>query len=290
VAHAILPLKSPIYNTIHNNMRNTKTLSIALGFAIGASAQAANLIVYDFESETAGALADAASIANAGTSGANGTVGGTAGGTATIVTGAGPGGLTTNYLSLAPSNDDLEGGGAPHIGTGGTIDSLQLGGDKAYTFAAWVRYGSQANDNMVFGSGGAGSVLHLGARGNQHWSGHWGDDINSGATQTEVGVWHHVAWTNTAGDGLQTIYVDGAPVATGGGGNAGAYGGNGVEALLVGTSRNKGSFKGDLDDVRVYNETLSGAEVAALAAVAIPEPTSGILLSLASLALLRRRR
>jgi hypothetical protein len=34
-------------------MRNTKTLSIALGFAIGASAQAANLIVYDFESETA---------------------------------------------------------------------------------------------------------------------------------------------------------------------------------------------------------------------------------------------
>jgi hypothetical protein len=59
---------------------------------------------------------------------------------------------------------------------------------------------------------------------------------------------------------------------------------------LVGTSRNKGSFKGDLDDVRVYNETLSGAEVAALAAVAIPEPTSGILLSLASLALLRRRR
>ena len=91
-------------------MRNTKTLSIALGLAIGASAQAANLIVYDFESETAGALADAASIANSGTSGANGTVGGTAGGTATIVTGAGPGGLTTNYLSLTPSNEDLEGG------------------------------------------------------------------------------------------------------------------------------------------------------------------------------------
>ncbi|OUV13586.1 MAG: hypothetical protein CBC46_06780 [Verrucomicrobiaceae bacterium TMED86] len=271
-------------------MRNTKTLSIALGLAIGASAQAANLIVYDFESETAGALADAASIANAGTSGANGTVGGTAGGTATIVTGAGPGGLTTNYLSLTPSGDNLEGVGAPHIGTGGTIDSLQLGGDKSYTFAAWVRYGSQANDNMVFGSN-AGNVLHLGSRGNQHWSGHWGDDINSGTTLTEVGVWHHVAWTNTAGDGLQTIYVDGVSVATGGGGGAfGAYGGNGVEALLVGTSRNKGSFKGDLDDVRVYDETLSAAQIEALATVAIPEPTSGILLSLASLALLRRRR
>jgi|GEM_PF-1780268 len=275
-------------------MRNTKTLSAALGLAIGASAQAANLIVYDFESEAAGALAGGASIVNAGTSGANGTVGGTAGGTATIVNGAGPGGLTTNFLSLSPTNEDLEGAGAPHIGTGGTIDSLQLGGDKAYTFAAWVRYNSQANDNMVFGSNN-GNVLHLGSRGNQHWSGHWGDDINSGETPTEVGVWQHVAWTNTAGDGQQTIYVDGAVVATGGGidGNGnpqfGAYGGNGVEALLVGTSRNRGSFNGDLDDVRVYDEVLSGAQIAALATV-IPEPTSGILLSLASLALLRRRR
>ena len=275
-------------------MRNTKTLSIAFGLAFGASAQAANLIVYDFESEAAGALAGGASIANAGTSGANGTVGGTAGGTATIVAGAGPGGFATNFLSLSPSNEDLEGAAAPHIGTGGTIDSLQLGGDKAYTFAAWVRYNSQANDNMVFGSNN-GNVLHLGSRGNQHWSGHWGDDINSGTTPTEVGVWQHVAWTNTAGDGQQTIYVDGAVVATGGGiddlGNPqfGAYGGNGVEALLVGTSRNRGSFNGDLDDVRVYDEVLSGAQIAALATV-IPEPTSGILLSLASLALLRRRR
>ena len=271
-------------------MRNTKTLGIALGLVIGASAQAANLIVYNFESEAAGALADAASIANAGTSGANGTVGGTAGGTATIVTGAGPGGLTTNYLSLTPSNEDLEGAGAPHIGTGGTIGSLQLGGDKAYSFAAWVRYESQANDNMVFGSN-AGNVLHLGSRNAAHWSGHWGDDVNAGgAPATVVGEWHHVAWTNTAGDGLQSIYVDGALVVSGGGGNAGAYTNNGVAELLVGTSRNKGSFKGDLDDVRVYDETLSAAQVEALATVAIPEPTSGILLSLASLALLRRRR
>ena len=194
-------------------MRNTKTLSIALGLAIGASAQAANLIVYDFESEAAGALADTASIANSGTSGANGTVGGTAGGTATIVTGAGPGGLTTNYLSLTPSDDGLEGIAAPHIGTGGTIDSLNVGGDKAYTFAAWVRYNNDIGDNMVFGSN-AGDVLHLGSRNNagagQHWSGHWGDDVNSnGAPTTDVGEWHHVAWTNTDG-GLQTIYVDGA--------------------------------------------------------------------------------
>ena len=271
-------------------MRNTKTLSIALGFAIGASAQAANLIVYDFESETAGALADAASIANAGTSGANGTVGGTAGGTATIVTGAGPGGLTTNYLSLAPSNEDLEGGGAPHIGTGSSIATLNVRGDQNYTFAAWVRYNNQTDDNMVFG-GNNGDVLHLGSRGAAHWSGHWGDDINSGAAPaTEVGVWHHVAWTNTAGSNVQSIFVDGALAVSGGGDNAGAYTANAVEALLVGSSRNKGSFNGDLDDVRVYDEVLSAAQIADLATVAIPEPTSGILLSLASLALLRRRR
>ena len=246
-------------------MRKTKTLSIALGLAIGASAQAANLIVYDFESEVAGALADAASIGNSGSSAISGTIAGTAGGTATIVTGAGPLGTITNYLSLTPSDDGSEGIAAPHIGTGSSIATLNVGGDQNYTFAAWVRYNNQTDDNMVFG-GGNGNVLHLGSRGNQHWSGHWGDDINSGAIQTEVGVWHHVTWTNTAGDGQQSIYVDGVlATSSGGGGAFGGYGGNGVEALLVGTSRNKGSFNGDLDDVRVYDEVLSGAQIADLA-------------------------
>jgi hypothetical protein len=270
-------------------MRNTKTLSLALGLAIGASAQAANLIVYDFESEAAGALADGSSIANAGTSGANGTVGGTAGGGATIVTGAGPGGVTTNYLSLVPTLDGNQGAGAPHIGTGGSITSLNLAGDQNYTFAAWVRYNNQTGDNMVFG-GANGNVLHLGARGAAHWSGHWGDDINAGAAPaTEVGAWHHVAWTNTAGSNEQSIFVDGVLAISGGAGGSGGYGGNGGQTLLVGSSNNGGSFNGDLDDVRVYDEVLSGAQIEALA-TAIPEPTSGILLSLASLALLRRRR
>ena len=246
-------------------MRKTKTLIIALSLAISASAQAANLIVYDFESETAGVLAEAASIANSGSSATSGTIAGTAGGTATIVTGAGPLGTTTNYLSLAPADDEFEGIAAPHIGTGGTIESLNIGGDKAYTFAAWVRYNNQTDDNMVFG-GNNGNVIHLGSRGAAHWSGHWGDDINSGSNpSTEVGVWHHLAWTNTAGDGQQSIYVDGVLATSGGGGQFGAYGGNGVEALLVGTSRNRGSFNGDLDDVRVYDEVLSAAEIADLA-------------------------
>ena len=275
-------------------MRNTKKLSIALGMVIGASAQAANLIVYDFESETAGALADAASIANSGTSGSNGTVGGTVGGTASIVTGSGPGGFTTNYLSLVPTQDGNQGAGAPHIGTGGSITSLNLAGDQNYTMAAWIRYNNSNGDNMVFG-GADGSVIHLGSRNQngsgQHWSGHWGDDINAnGAPTTEIGAWHHVAWTNTAGSNEQSIYVDGVLAVSGGAGASGGYGANGGQTLLIGTSNNGGSFNGDLDDVRVYDEVLSAAQIADLATVAIPEPTSGILLSLASLALLRRRR
>ncbi len=257
---------------------------------IGASAQAANLIVYDFESETAGALADAASIANSGTSGSNGTVGGTVGGTASIVTGSGPGGFTTNYLSLVPTQDGNQGTGAPHIGTGGSITSLNLAGDQNYTMAAWVRYNNQTGDNMVFG-GADGSVIHLGSRGAAHWSGHWGDDTNAGAAPaTEVGAWHHVTWTNTAGSNEQSIYVDGQLVVSGAAGGTGGYSANGGQTLLIGTSNNGGSFNGDLDDVRVYDEVLSAAQIADLATVAIPEPTSGILLSLASLALLRRRR
>ena len=265
-------------------------LSIAVGLAIGASAQAANLIVYDFESEAAGALADAASIANSGTLATNGTIAGTAGGTATIITGAGPLGPSTNYLSLVPTADNLEGTGAPHIGTGSSIATLNVGGDQNYTFAAWVRYNNQTGDNMVFG-GNNGDVLHLGSRNTAHWSGHWGDDLNAGAAPaTEVGVWHHVAWTNTAVSNEQSIFVDGVLAVSGAGGTTGGFTNNPLENLLVGSSRNGGSFNGDLDDVRVYDEVLSAAQIADLATVAIPEPTSGILLSLASLALLRRRR
>ena len=257
--------KYPIYDTIHNNMRKTKTLSIAVGLAIGASAQAANLIVYDFESEAAGALADAASIANSGTLATNGTIAGTAGGTATIVTGAGPLGPSTNYLSLVPTADNLEGTGAPHIGTGSSIAALNVGGDQNYTFAAWVRYNNQAGDNMVFG-GANGDVLHLGSRNTAHWSGHWGDDLNAGAAPaTEVGVWHHVAWTNTAVSNEQSIFVDGVLAVSGAGGTTGGFTNNPLENLLVGSSRNGGSFNGDLDDVRVYDEVLSAAQIADLA-------------------------
>jgi hypothetical protein len=270
-------------------MTMNKTLPFAAAFALGGmAANAANLIGYDFETEAAGALADAANITNSGGSGSNGTVGGTTGGTATIVNGVGPGGFVTNYLALTPTDEGFEGIAAPHINTGGTIGSLAIAGDQTYTFAAYVRFDSQTGDNMVFGSN-AGDVLHLGARGADYWSGHWGDDVNSaGAPSTENGVWHHVAWTNDGANGAQEIFVDGVSVATGGAGATGAYTANSAEALLVGTSRNGGSFLGAIDNVFVYDTVQTQAQIQSL--LVVPEPSSFALCALAGLGLLGRRK
>jgi len=50
------------------------------------------------------------------------------------------------------------------------------------------------------------------------------------------------------------------------------------------------SFNGLIDEVRMYDSVLSAAEIGAFGTAAVPEPTSLGLLSLAGLALLRRRR
>ncbi|MFT5407440.1 MAG: hypothetical protein ACI9NC_000145 [Verrucomicrobiales bacterium] len=223
---------------------------------------AALLIHYTFDETPVGALGDAATIANSGTSGIDGTASIT-GGSLTITSQTGG-----NYLSVMPTGDGLEGIAAAHISTGSSIGSLGIAGDQNYTLMAWVRFNNQTGDNMIFG-GNAGDVLHLGARNAQYHSGHWGDDLNSGATSTEAGAWHHVTYTNTAA-GLQEIFVDGANVASGNAPGTGAYTSNLSEILLVGSSRNGGSLNGDLDDIRVYDEVLDQAAINAIAGVDLP--------------------
>jgi hypothetical protein len=83
-------------------------------------------------------------------------------------------------------------------------------------------------------------------------------------------TWHHVAFTFTTG--VVKGFIDGAPV----GFLANTFTGTETLAqwmygLFLATDASKtNSFIGSLDDVRIYNRALSGAEVSALYA-ALPK-------------------
>ena len=257
------------------------------------SAAQTPLLYYNFESNVPGTLTNGTVIDNL--LGADGTYRtGTLGGTGSIFNGGlvsgGDLGRSLQLTPLADANTNLE---APNINTNFTATALSIGTANPYTAMAWVRFANQTGDNMVFGQAQAvadQAVLHLGSRLNQYWDGHWADDINSGTTLTQPNTWHHVAFTNTAA-GTQTIYVDGVVRGTGPGDNAGGPTvGQMVQTLnvVIGTAGNAGSFSGAVDEVKIYNQVLTQAQIQQ--AAVIPEPTSIVLLAASGLALMLRRR
>jgi len=257
------------------------------------------VLYYNFETGTA---TDGAVIDNI-VAGPDGTLKfGTLGGTVAFEQGTTvSGGNLGRVLRLTPNaigNQNLE---APHVNTNFTALQLGITPSTGYTAMAWVNFadisGTSA-DNMIFGqaqvTGGAQEVLHHGARNASYHSGHWADDVTAPGTAPApvVGTWNHVAYTNTAA-GTQEIFVNGVMIASGPGNATNPTTGGMSTALnvLIGTSGNAGSFTGALDEIKVYNQVLTAAQIQQ--ASVIPEPSSAALLAMSAVGLtgmLRRRR
>jgi Concanavalin A-like lectin/glucanases superfamily len=81
-----------------------------------------------------------------------------------------------------------------------------------------------------------------------------------------VNTWHHIAYVySSSGAGTDQLYVDG--VVNTGGGTTTTHPTFAPTSSYLGTSTGtSGSFKGQLDDVRVYSAALTAAQVAQLAA------------------------
>lgn len=276
--------------------KNTPTILILFaGLSVGAmdSATAAQLIYYNFDTLPLGQLAANIPVPNSGTLGGNGTLTNGSGGGFASVVGSGAGIGSGNAVRFAPAADGDANGAAPHIGTMNTLASLGLTSGTAYTVMAWAQFDSAAGDNMIFGQDGAvalpgGESLHLGTRNGNLQSGHWGDDVGPDQginIAPGTGNWHHVTYTNDLA-GTQEMWLDGAMVASGGLGIAGAF--DSSKDLWLGTSNNGGSLNGIIDEVKVFNTQLNASEIRA--AMVIPETGAASLMALALAGVMVRRR
>lgn len=170
--------------------------------------------------------------------------------------------------------------------------------DAAFTnfsFAAWVNPSSLTNDRFI-----AGKIGGSGQRGWQFYSPNGTTNLTldyfaSSANSTDrtfslanvlpLDTWTHVAFAFDGGLGTEALYINGvaqsltntgtlvSPPATLNGSNSAAFrvGHRGATGTSV------GAWNGALDDVRIYNETLSQSQVQALI---VPEPSGVTLLIL----------
>jgi hypothetical protein len=283
---------------MHSKLPLALSIAALVGVTIPSVSAQTPVIYYDFNSDLA--LSTGSSIDNKGSGGTDGTFNtGTNGGNFFSFVTSGAPGPSGNALQLTPGADNYQNMEPAFIDTGFALSSLNITPSTGYTTMAWLNFANAIGDNMVFGGAGTAvdpgrEVLHNGTRNGNLHSGHWGDDLgpDQGVNVSSLpGTWHHVAYTNETGSGLQSIYFDGNLVA----GPAGSNGVGGAmdvsKLLLIGTSNNGGSFNGLIDEVKVFDSQLSQAQIQA-ASVVVPEPTSLAVMMLSGLGVfaLRRRR
>ena len=151
-------------------------------------------------------------------------------------------------------------------------------GDKGDSNATMISLGSGGGTGNRFDVRLTGDLLRLELQGGGATT----------ATTVADGTWHHLAIvvpnaTSTLGD--VQYYLDGSLVGTFTG-TTGIVTGIGPMRVGDGYQDTGRDFKGNLDDVRLYDEALDATAIAAL----VPEPATMSLLALGGMAMLRRRK
>lgn len=295
-------------------MKSSTLLQIALGAGITSvmapASSAALLLYYSFDNDPA--LSAGSSINNL-VGAVDGTFqeGSSVDSFSSLVASTLPGGNGGIAVNFAPISGALNANNTDFINSNFLSGSLGVAPGTAYTAMAWVQFRSISGDNIIFGTLGPNDnpTLHLGsrsidldgggagqARATGYHSGHWADDFNTVESQdpdvaTDPGVWHHVAFTNNAA-GFQEVFVDG--VSRGGGANGTNNGSFPSASLILGTaSPGDSSFDGLVDEVKIFDTTLTASEIVDASQVApVPEPSTFLALTggAAMLLGLRRRR
>lgn len=151
----------------------------------------------------------------------------------------------------------------------GTVPNLPAG-NSTYSQTAWIKP-TLLGARGIVGWGNYGAVrqvnaLRLAASGSglTHYWGSADLEVTNLSTTLNDGNWHHVA---TTWDGVvRRIYLDGIQAAIDAPGSNGATTAN----FRIGSTNGAEFFSGTLDDVAIYNNALTAAEVQALASGGSP--------------------
>jgi hypothetical protein len=171
-----------------------------------------------------------------------------------------------------------------------------LDDNNNYTLALWYR-GTQAGSNGDWGFGLLGRnssdiysafSIRNGEATFIHHNAGWQHNIES-TTLVNDGQWHHIAYVNHSTE-TGDLYVDGVMEDSG----SSSIDNDTFAFRIDGFMRNFNSAftSGLIDDVRIYNHSLTQAEITELLEIPVPEPATGALVAagLAALVATRRRR
>ncbi len=256
-----------------------KLACVACAIALPVSVTADELIRYTFE-DLASPLTEAGPVSN--------TAPDQISDAATIVNAANMDVVTGNRVTFDGLRYDLGTSlniitKSGHVNSGILLSQLNIRANTEYTAMAWMNVLDQSGDHMIFATNQAGRELHLGTRNAFYHSGHWGDDLQNNSTpqampNTEPGTWRHVTYQNRS-DGTQLFYLNGVKM---GEGAPQADGSKPDDSnLVIGDCRDARDYQGLLDEIKVFNNLLTEAEIRAaavegLTAVVEPAITSAV--------------
>ena len=262
-------------------------LGLVMVLGVAQSSYATLLLHYEFETVDGThpnmTTPDSSGLGNTGNLGGGATVGFDY---PSIDVGNGPDGSNSMHFFGSPNRVEVPDGDAD-------FDTSY----SEFTFAAWVNPDELTTSGRVVaskmgGGGNRGWFLQRNASSNDLYIDYF--DGGSG-TEHEITVpnvftdnaWTHLAVVFDANDFVK-VYVNGSLVLNETSGVLSAWNGSNNVALEIGSRLSGSSWTGWMDDVRIYDNALSGAEVSAL----VPEPTGLFLavMGLIALAATRRKR
>jgi len=177
-------------------------------------------------------------------------------------------GSTASVVNGTSVNDTTRGNVLSLAGDGYVQTTGVYGQPSSVTLAAWVNLASADTGGAEVISLGDNVILRLDAGGKIK-----GSYVDSGTfrfTETATTLagtgWHHVAYTIDSVAHTQAVYIDGVAVVSTAYTTSIAYS-QGTNSF-IGKHGNGGTtydFNGKIDEARIYNRALTGAEIAALA-------------------------